>query len=202
MRSLYGLPPTDGIFLLPKRVLPISKADGTADHQGWLDQRDNIRLSLKDQKKIESRAEMISQKHKAATGMSHLRPDDAKRLDVLRHSVRLARIETEHHADELAAILHAEFPWMGPATEAVWHAMRRSVKAGDPGLRLPPLLLDGPPGIGKSAWARYLGNVIGVPTTGYEAVGAGQKMLASNPSVCRARSPVYLSKEAVRDQAA
>lgn len=152
-----------------KSFAKLSKADGTADHQGWLDQRDNIRLSLKDQQKIESRAEMISQKHKAATGMSHLRPDDAKRLDVLRHGVRLARIETEHQADELAATLHAEFPWMGPATEAVWHAMRRSVKAGDPGLRLPPLLLDGPPGIGKSAWARHLGDVIGVPTTGYEA---------------------------------
>jgi ATP-dependent Lon protease len=47
--------------------------------------------------------------------------------------------------------------------------MRRSVKTGDPGLRLPPLLLDGPPGIGKSAWARHLGHVIGVPTMAYEA---------------------------------
>ena len=134
-----------------KDFAKLSKADGTANHQGWLDQRDNIRLSLKDQKKIESRAEMISQKHKAGTGMSHLRPEDAKRLEVLRHGVRLARVETEHHADELAATLHAEFPWMGTATETAWHAMRRSVKAGDPGLRLPPLLLDGPPGIGKSA---------------------------------------------------
>jgi hypothetical protein len=144
-------------------------ADGTVDEQEWLDRQDGIRLSLKDQRKIENRAEMISQEHRAGTGLSHLRPEDAKRLDVLRHGVRLARIETEHQADELAAALHAEFPWMGPANEIVWHAMRRSVKAGDPGLRLPPLLLDGPPGIGKSAWARYLGNVIGAPTMAYEA---------------------------------
>jgi hypothetical protein len=68
--------------------------------------------------------------------MSHLRPDDTKRLNALHHGVRLARIETEHHTDELAAALHAEFPWMEPATKTVWNAMRRSVKAGDPGLRI------------------------------------------------------------------
>ncbi|WP_458792302.1 AAA family ATPase [Yoonia sp. MH D7] len=47
--------------------------------------------------------------------------------------------------------------------------MRRSVRAGDPGLRMPPILLDGPPGIGKSAWARSLGNLINAPTMTYEA---------------------------------
>jgi len=88
---------------------------------------------------------------------------------VLRHGVRLAQIKSEHHADELAASLHAEFPWMAPATETVWHAMHRSVKAGDPGLRMAPILLDGPPGIGKSAWSRTLVGLIGAPTMIYEA---------------------------------
>jgi hypothetical protein len=46
---------------------------------------------------------------------------------------------------------------MAPATEAVWQAMRRSVRSGEPGLRLPLLLLDGPAGIGKGHWARHLG---------------------------------------------
>jgi len=103
-----------------KDFAKLSRAGGTADHQGWLDQRDNFRLSLKDQQRIEIRAEMISQRYKTGTGLSHLRPDDAKRLDALGHGARLARIETEHHADELAAALHAEFPWMGPATKTVW----------------------------------------------------------------------------------
>lgn len=147
----------------------LPESEGTVAGQKWLDRRDNVHLCVKDQRKIEKRAELISQRHTAGTGLSHLRPDDAKKLDLLRPGVRLARIETEHHADEIAAALHAEFPWMGPATETVWHAMRRSVKAGDPGLRLPPLLLDGPPGIGKSAWARHLGHVLGVPTMAYEA---------------------------------
>ena len=65
-------------------------------------------------------------------------PQTRERLEALRDGVRLAAIPTEHHADELAAALHAEFPWMAPATEAVWQAMRRSVRCGEPGLRLPP----------------------------------------------------------------
>jgi hypothetical protein len=143
--------------------------DGTPDQQKWLDLSDDIRLSLAEQRKIDSRAERLSDRHSASTGLQHLRVDDMKKLEALRHGVRLAQVASEHQADELAAALHAEFPWMGPATEAVWHGMRRSVKAGDPGLRLPPLLLDGPPGIGKSAWARAFGDLIGAPTMVYEA---------------------------------
>lgn len=46
--------------------------------------------------------------------------------------------------------------------------MRRSVWAGEPGFWLPPVLLDGPPGIGKSVWARELGRHLGVPRCGIE----------------------------------
>jgi len=48
---------------------------------------------------------------------------------------------------------------MAPVTERIWHEMRRSVRSGDEGLRLRLLLLDGPPGIGKSHWARRLGDL-------------------------------------------
>ncbi|MDT8328314.1 MAG: hypothetical protein RQ750_13165, partial [Roseovarius sp.] len=118
--------------------------DGTLDNKSWQDLLDDIDLTWSDQKKIGRRAETISQRHKAATGIAHLRSDDAKKIEVLREGVRLAQVSSEHHADELAAALHAEFPWMAPATEIVWHAMRRSVRAGDPGVRIPPILLDGP----------------------------------------------------------
>lgn len=47
--------------------------------------------------------------------------------------------------------------------------MRSSLRGGDPGLRQPPVLLDGPPGIGKSAWARHLGGLLGAVTTAIEA---------------------------------
>ncbi|MEW2915017.1 hypothetical protein [Leisingera sp. JC11] len=111
--------------------------------------------------------------------MGHLSREHRERLSVFRDGVRLVAIATEHQADELAAELHGEMPWMAPATEAVWHAMRRSVRDGWPGLRLPPILLDGPPGIGKSHWARRLGQMLTVPT----AVVEGAKRHLSSIAV-------------------
>ena len=119
--------------------------------------------------RIKCRVDLLLERRKAASGIGHLTREQRERLAVLRDGVRLAAITTEHKADELAAELHGEMPWMAPATEAVWHAMRRSVREGWPGLRLPPILLDGPPGIGKSHWARRLGQLLTVPTAVVEA---------------------------------
>ncbi|TKA97060.1 AAA family ATPase [Cereibacter changlensis] len=101
--------------------------------------------------------------------MKHLKKEDRDRLEVLAGGVRLAVIQSEHRADELTAELHGEFPWLAPATEVVWRAMRRSVREGWPGFRMPPLLLDGPVGIGKSVWARWLGTLIEAPSLVVEA---------------------------------
>lgn len=80
----------------------------------------------------------------------------------------MARVATEHEADEIAAALHAEMPWMAPATEAVWHGLRASARGG---LRFTPLVLVGSPGIGKSHWARRLAHHLAVPTTMIDATG-------------------------------
>jgi ATP-dependent protease HslVU (ClpYQ) ATPase subunit len=58
---------------------------------------------------------------------------------------------------------------MGPATEHIWHALRKSVREDLPGFQFAPLLLLGPPGIGKSHWTRRLGKLLEVPTTVVEA---------------------------------
>ena len=123
--------------------------------------------------RIERRARAYVDRVTAATGLSHLKHEDRARLLArllaLRGGARLAAVETEHRADEVAAALHAEMPWMGPATEAVWHALRRGARAGRPGMRLPPLLLGGPPGIGRSVWARGLARALDVPTCAIDA---------------------------------
>ena len=58
---------------------------------------------------------------------------------------------------------------LGAATEVIWHGLRRSVEHGDPGVRVSPLLLDGPAGIGKSHLARKLAALVGVPSIVVEA---------------------------------
>ena len=124
-----------------------------------------------DDARIRRRVARLLEKREAASGLGHLKSEERERLGILRDGVRLVTIASEHRADEIAAELHAEMPWMAPATEIVWQAMRRSVLRGDAGLRLPPLLLDGPPGIGKSVWARRLGEIIDTPRVVIEATG-------------------------------
>lgn len=128
-----------------------------------------IKFTYEERTKIIQRAEQLIKRRYAASGMGHLKPDDLKKLEVLKRGVRLTKIETEHQADEVAGALHAEFPWMAPATQAVWDAIRHSVRVGAPGVRIAPILLDGPPGIGKSAWARALADLLKMPTVVYEA---------------------------------
>lgn len=131
----------------------------------------HVRLTNDDVRRLERRAARLFKARMAATGLSHLKKDERERLEVLKEGVRLISVPSEHRADELAAELHADMPWMAPATELVWHAMRSSVREGWPGLRLPPMLLDGPPGIGKSHWARRLGALLAAPITVIEATG-------------------------------
>ena len=130
-----------------------------------------IRFSDDDEARIKRRVKRLLERRKAASGLEHLKRDDRERLEVLKDGARLIRIRNEHHADELAAGLHGDMSWMAPATEVVWHAMRRSVREGWPGFRMPPLLLDGPPGIGKSRYARRLGELLATSTTVIEATG-------------------------------
>ena len=74
----------------------------------------------------------------------------------------------EAQADEWAAALHGEMPWMAPATEHAWHAMRRAARDGAP-LRVGPLLLDGPPGLGKTTWAHRLSSLLALPAVEIDA---------------------------------
>lgn len=139
---------------------------------GWHDDPTfrHPRLALADRLRIRRRSGAYCTRA-AATGLSHLSREAREQLAVLRHGATLVVISTEHCADEIAAALHEEMPWMARATEYVWHAMRASVRDGDLGLRLPPMLLVGPPGIGKSHWARALGRHLGMPTNVIDAAG-------------------------------
>lgn len=129
----------------------------------------SVNLTHYDHAKIYRRAKKITECREAASGLAHLRKEDKERLSVLSHGVALVRLPSEHRADEIAAELHVEYPWMAPATEVVWHALRKSVREGWPGVCLPPLLLDGPPGIGKSVWSRQLAKALALPELVIEA---------------------------------
>jgi hypothetical protein len=121
--------------------------------------------------RIKRRAMRYLERLHNSTGTQHLPQRDQALLTPLRGGLPVARILTEHEADEIAAALHAEMPWMAPATEVVWHGLRASARNGLPGLRFDPLVLVGSPGIGKSFWARRLAHHLEVPTTSIDATG-------------------------------
>ncbi|SOC20156.1 ATPase family protein associated with various cellular activities (AAA) [Rhodobacter sp. JA431] len=155
---------------IPPELLTTINDVGDANDEGP-DLMGAIGISADDATRINRRVKRFLELRKAASGLEHLKRDDRERLEVLKDGARLIQIPSEHRADEIAAALHEDMPWMAPANEGVWHAMRRSVREGASGLRIPPLLLDGPPGIGKSHWARRLGALLSTPTTVIEATG-------------------------------
>ena len=113
-------------------------------------------IRIADRHRIRRRIKRILEARSTINGFGRQKAEDRARLEKLHDGVRLVSIIPEADADEIAGRLHGEFPWLGPASEAVWWSLRRSVRDGLPGVRLEPLLLDGPPGIGKSAWSRHL----------------------------------------------
>ena len=72
-----------------------------------------------DEARIARRARRHVDRITAATGLAHLDWEQRDRLAVLRDGAAVVGLPTEHRADEITAALHAEMPWMAPATEAV-----------------------------------------------------------------------------------
>lgn len=126
-------------------------------------------IRIADRHRIRRRIKRILEPRNAISGFDPLKIEDRARLEKLQDGVRLVSIVSEAHAGEIAVRLHGEFPELTPASESVWWSLRRSVRDGLPGIRLELLLLDGPPGIGKSAWARHLANLLGTPITEIDA---------------------------------
>ncbi|MYA87306.1 MAG: AAA family ATPase, partial [Boseongicola sp. SB0662_bin_57] len=129
---------------------------------------DDFGLRHLDRQRIHVRAKQIVALRDSANQVSlgHLSDMNADRdraaLLELAGMVPVKAIADEATADEVAASLHAEFPWMAAATTAVWYALRRCARRGCP-ISVGPLLLHGPPGIGKTAWACGLSRALDLP---------------------------------------
>jgi hypothetical protein len=76
-----------------------------------------ITLAEADCRKIARRAKRLIERREAASGLAHLKREDKERLSILRDGVNLIRLPSEHRADEIAADLHDEFPWMARVAE-------------------------------------------------------------------------------------
>lgn len=72
--------------------------------------------------------------------------------------------------DVLEAQLNYEFPWFDTLTESFIRKLKLRANVGRPWLRLPPTLLVGPPGCGKTRYLRRLSELVGC---GHQIFSAG-----------------------------
>lgn len=103
--------------------------------------------------------------------LNHLKPEDRAPLLAAASGARAVGVVDRDQMEELIADLHATYPWLASASTAVMKHMRLRTFAGPTPLHTPPLVLLGPPGIGKSSWARDLGRIFNVPSVDID-VGA------------------------------
>lgn len=61
--------------------------------------------------------------------------------------------------------LRAEFPHFSEVLDYVWRRAVLAGSAGDSAFRIPPILLNGPPGVGKTEFAKRLADWLGTPLT-------------------------------------
>ncbi|MFC0281416.1 AAA family ATPase [Falsigemmobacter intermedius] len=128
----------------------------------YADADDAAPLSMADQAKIHDRAKRYIIRRNASlnSSLSHLKDPERKvLLAAAAAGFRATGVLSGDQVDERIAALHADFPWLAPASVAVMQHLRlRCAPAARPA-HLPPLLLVGPPGVAKSTWARRLADI-------------------------------------------
>ncbi|WP_322893758.1 MULTISPECIES: AAA family ATPase [unclassified Yoonia] len=93
-----------------------------------------------------------------------------ERLEPVRAGVKLCGPTSIDEIDQIIAVLFDEMPWQREALNTIHKAWRSEPD------RLPPILLYGPPGWGKSTLARRLGELCKRPTVVLDAGSAGAAM--------------------------
>jgi hypothetical protein len=143
--------------LSDKRKDRLETEDSASDRKNW-----------QQLQRTKERAEKLLEARYRAFGLSKLKQDQRNELLELADNTRAVVLPSAHRADEIAAQLHEEMPWMAQVTEAVWHQMRSRAEAKLP-VTIDPLILCGSPGIGKSHWARRFAELLDVPSVELDA---------------------------------
>jgi hypothetical protein len=132
-----------------------------------------VRLDHDAMQRIRRRAKCLaSVSVPAGKPFENLRKEEREQLERVKEGLPAAMPGDEAWADQIAADLHADMPWLSAATEWAWHVLRRAARRDEP-IKLPPVILNGPIGIGKSLWARRLAERLDLPWADIDASKGG-----------------------------
>lgn len=140
--------------------------------RAWMRMKGNLvcghgiqKLGYQQEKKAKNLAADAHSRRVRQAGLSGLSKEAQAQVIALAHSgAALSGPSTEDDVYRLAADLHAESPWMRDVSSWIMARLLAHVAVGGCGLTLPPMILAGPPGIGKSHYARRLADLAGTPS--------------------------------------
>ncbi len=140
-------------FGFPQEALSrIEKASSAADN-GKISE---IRRQIERNERRVTLIESVLPKWKSENGSSD-------KYRCLTEPLQLQGDLTPNHAKALLDALRSEYPWADDLLTDIETALTLSIASNKPWLSLPPLLLVGSPGIGKTRFARRLAELTGVP---------------------------------------
>lgn len=116
------------------------------------------------ERRIRHRTEAVHNCLLRRSGLQSLKRDQRTPIiGLARSGASLLGPSTSDAAYELVARLHAESGWMREVSTWIMQQMLRHLAAGDHGFAIPPVILVGPPGIGKSHYARRMAELAQLP---------------------------------------
>lgn len=104
--------------------------------------------------------------------MSHKIPSGEREAINLAAREMRAVYLTTHEIDEAFSSVHKDFPWLGCVTERAWRIALNRCQSGQ-SVGVGAMLLSGPPGSGKSSWARAVADALGLPSVGIDVGATG-----------------------------
>ncbi len=158
--------------LSPELVVPSQEAMECGFISKLIQMKQNLapgfrkeKLGYQQERKAKSLAADAHSRRLREVGLGSLTKEARAQVTALAHAgAALSGPQTESAVYELAAKIHAESPWMRDVSSWIMTQLLAHVSAGGRGLAVPPVILSGPPGIGKSHYARRLAELAGVPS--------------------------------------
>lgn len=162
----------DRVSVLPS-MLDVPRLDDMEAQflEFWTAMRRNIygynrksMLEISMQRKAKNLAADAHKRRLRESGLSSVKVELRPALTALaREGAKLSGPATADDIHALAAALHAESGWMRDVSTWIMQQLLRHVAGGGRGFALPPVILAGAPGIGKSHYARKLAQLADTP---------------------------------------